>query len=495
VALKVMVPAAATNPSARQRFLREARAVAAIEHDHIVRINQVGEDRGVPFFAMPLLRGETLDALLRRAGTLPIDEALRIGREIALGLAAAHAQGLIHRDIKPANIWLEASGTAPRAKLLDFGLARVTPDAAPLTEPGALLGTPAWMAPEQALGKPLDHRCDLFSLGSVLYRMCTGEAPFKRNDTLLTLEALVRDQPRPPREINPQVPPGLAELITQLLAKEPEGRPPSASVVAMRLETIEHPIGPGAPQLPVPGRIEERRAIAMSETATVARPPLTPAALPPAAPRRSSRLGCWLAAAGWLAALGLAIVAFGPAIYGWVERQRPVEGAVPPVEGVVPPVVAPDQPDSLLKGALLVFAFEKEDFFKKGADTYVRDLSGRGNDGLCEDVVATPNGKAGGGLKCSGAGAVHLPGSLFNRRANYTVTAWINLSDDERVMGELGDLFVDSLRAKESERVFGVTLARDGNLFCNAWNWQREKEAGDFWQGCQARGVVQVAAP
>src|SRR4051812_16155442 len=130
VALKAMLPALAASDSARQRFLREARAAAAIKHDHIVTIHQVGEDRGAPFLAMEFLEGEPLDARLQREGKLPVAEVLRIGREIALGLAAAHKRELIHRDIKPANVWLEgdpgalATGVGGRVKILDFGLAR-----------------------------------------------------------------------------------------------------------------------------------------------------------------------------------------------------------------------------------------------------------------------------------------------------------------------------------------------------------------------------------
>src|SRR5262249_29089717 len=135
VALKAMLPAAAARDSSRQRFLREARAAAAIKHDHIVAVYQVGEDRGVPFLAMEFLEGEPLDVRLAREGTLPAAEVLRLGREIALGLAAAHKRGLIHRDIKPANIWLEAE--TGRAKILDFGLARAAGgEEAQLTQPG-----------------------------------------------------------------------------------------------------------------------------------------------------------------------------------------------------------------------------------------------------------------------------------------------------------------------------------------------------------------------
>src|SRR5205085_4060282 len=163
---------------------------------HIVAIHQVGEDRGVPFLAMPFLKGESLDQRLKREGKLPLGEVLRIGRETALGLAAAHAHGVVHRDIKPGNLWLEAG--SQRVKILDFGLARQEGSDIQLTQAGAVLGTPAFMAPEQAQGKAVDARSDLFSLGCVLYRMATGVLPFTGPDTMSLLLALTTQEPQPP---------------------------------------------------------------------------------------------------------------------------------------------------------------------------------------------------------------------------------------------------------------------------------------------------------
>jgi Leucine-rich repeat (LRR) protein len=237
VALKALLPHLAGSPSARQRFLREAQAAAALSHDHIVTVHQVGEDRGVPYVAMPLLRGEPLDERLRREGKQPVAEVLRIGRETAEGLAAAHERGLIHRDIKPANIFLE--GDRGRVKILDFGLARVTADESHLTQQGAIIGTPAYMAPEQANCQPLDGRCDLFGLGCVLYRTATGELPFKGKDTLSTLMAVATEQPMPPRALNPAVPSALSGLIMRLLAKKPDDRPASARAVAEAFAALE----------------------------------------------------------------------------------------------------------------------------------------------------------------------------------------------------------------------------------------------------------------
>jgi serine/threonine protein kinase/Leucine-rich repeat (LRR) protein len=259
VALKVMLPGHATDATLKQRFLREAQAAAALEHDHIITIYQVGEDHGVPFLAMPLLKGESLAACLKREGKLPLAEAVRIAHEIANGLAAAHDAGLLHRDIKPANIWLETrsqeSGvrdhaTKPRdersdsrgsgrVKILDFGLARPVGDDIHLTGTGVIVGTPAYMAPEQARSEKVDHRADLYSLGCVLYQMITGQLPVKGKDTFSMLTALAVDTPVHPREHNPAIPAELCELTMQLLAKNPDARPATARDVQARLKRRE----------------------------------------------------------------------------------------------------------------------------------------------------------------------------------------------------------------------------------------------------------------
>jgi formylglycine-generating enzyme required for sulfatase activity/predicted Ser/Thr protein kinase len=237
VALKAMLPGLAAGETARQRFLREARVAAAVVHDHIVSIYQVGEDRGVPFIAMAFLKGESLDRWLARQPRLPFRAVLRIARETAAGLAAAHKQGLIHRDIKPANLWIE-EGTN-RIKILDFGLARPATDSAQLTHSGAIVGTPAYMAPEQVNGLTLDGRCDLFSLGCVLYRLSTGEPPFKGNDTVSTLMAVATHDPPPPSQVNAALSEEFSDLVMQLLAKDPSSRTPSAQALLKALTRIE----------------------------------------------------------------------------------------------------------------------------------------------------------------------------------------------------------------------------------------------------------------
>jgi serine/threonine protein kinase len=253
VALKVMLPEYAADPDAKARFLREARAQAKVHHEHIVAIFQVGEDRDIPYIAMPLLKGMTLQAALQANPRPPVREVLRIGREVAEGLAAAHEQGLIHRDIKPANVWLE--GKRLRVRILDFGIARITSsDGSPrtvLTGKGMVLGTPSYMSPEQARNLKLDARSDLFSLGIVMYEMCAGVLPFAGENVVELLTALAIETPRSPVEVNPAVPPALSALVMQLLAKKPAGRPPSAEALAAEIRLIE--AGSGAPR-PLPNQ-------------------------------------------------------------------------------------------------------------------------------------------------------------------------------------------------------------------------------------------------
>lgn len=246
VALKTLRPLLASSAAARKRFLREARAAAKITHDNVVTIYHVGEDRGIPFLTMPCLAGETLEARLRRAGPLPLADIVRIGRELAEGLSAAHAQGLLHRDIKPANLWLESADSSPQAvdstrsasrtKILDFGLAWVADENDALTEHGAVIGTPSYMAPEQARGEPASVRSDLFSLGSVLYAMCTGQAPFQASSNFATLEKVRTQAPRPIGAINPALPQWLTDLVSKLLAKDPSDRCQSAAEVVALLQ-------------------------------------------------------------------------------------------------------------------------------------------------------------------------------------------------------------------------------------------------------------------
>jgi serine/threonine protein kinase len=229
VALKVMSPELACNGQARQRFKREARAAAAVCHEHVVTIYAVEEAAGLPYLVMQYIAGRTLEQRIDQGGPLRVAEILRIGMQAAAGLAAAHAQGLVHRDIKPANLLLENG--VERVKLTDFGLARSVDDAS-LTQSGVITGTPQFMAPEQARGEALDARADLFSLGCVLYMAATGRPPFRAPTTLAVLKRICEDEPRPIRELNPEIPQWLAAIVGKLLAKDPADRYQSASELA-----------------------------------------------------------------------------------------------------------------------------------------------------------------------------------------------------------------------------------------------------------------------
>ncbi|HEX5269745.1 MAG TPA: protein kinase, partial [Gemmataceae bacterium] len=243
VAIKVLLPEFANNETAHQRFCREARAAAAVTHENVVAIHQVDEDEdsGLPYLVMQLVSGTSLEDHIAANGKMKLTDVLRIGAQAAAGLAAAHRQGLIHRDVKPANILLESD--LQRVKLTDFGLARAAEDVR-LTQTGFVPGTPLYMAPEQARGDEIDHRADLFSLGSVLYAMCTGRPPFQGSTPYVVLKSVTEERPVPIHVINPEVPRFLVDVIDKLHAKRPEDRFQSAADVAELLSRalvkIEH---------------------------------------------------------------------------------------------------------------------------------------------------------------------------------------------------------------------------------------------------------------
>ncbi|MSR57654.1 MAG: serine/threonine protein kinase [Planctomycetaceae bacterium] len=233
VAIKALAPHLATSAAARLRFAREARAAAAVVHENVIAIHAVSEANGLPYLVMPYVRGTSLQKRLDAQGRLTTIEILRIGMQAAAGLAAAHAQGLVHRDIKPGNILLEDG--VERLTITDFGLARAADDAS-LTRSGVIAGTPQFMSPEQARGDSIDRRSDLFSLGSVLYSLCTGHPPFRAETSYGVLRRITDDRQRPIREVNPEIPEWLSAIIDTLLAKKPGDRYSSAEEVATLFE-------------------------------------------------------------------------------------------------------------------------------------------------------------------------------------------------------------------------------------------------------------------
>jgi serine/threonine protein kinase len=251
-AIKVLTPSMAADPTARQRFAREAQAAAAVRHPHVVAIHAVSEINGLPSIIMEYVAGGSLQDYLDSHGAPDWRTAARLTAEVASGLAAAHAQSLIHRDIKPSNILLqidEESADPGVAKLGDFGLARVA-DESRLTQTGLIAGTPMYMAPEQARGEKLDHRADLFSLGSVLYTLCTGRDPFPGASAVVMLRHVCELTPTPIRKVNPAVPPWLAAVVERLHAKRPEDRFATAAEVEELLRyNLEHTDRPRVPRL------------------------------------------------------------------------------------------------------------------------------------------------------------------------------------------------------------------------------------------------------
>lgn len=232
VAVKVLAKHLAHSGAARQRFARKSRSAAAVVHEHVVAIHNVDVDGDVPFLVMQFVAGESLQSRVDRNGPLDAKEILRIGIQAAVGLAAAHEQGVIHRDIKPANILLENG--IERALITDFGLARTVDDAS-LTQTGVIAGTPHYMSPEQANGQPTDHRTDLFSLGAVLYFMATGHPPFRAERAMGVLNRICHDRQKPLWQVADNVPDELSVLVDRLLDKQPSRRLASADLLRQQL--------------------------------------------------------------------------------------------------------------------------------------------------------------------------------------------------------------------------------------------------------------------
>jgi serine/threonine protein kinase len=250
VAIKLLRPGLADSPSMRERFLREARAAAALRHEQVVAVYGVGEHAGQPYIVMEYVAGGSLADRLERKGQLPCGEVVRLGLAVATALAAAHAKGIIHRDVKPGNVLWDAERR--RYKLSDFGLAKALDDAT-LTRAGTVVGTPEFLSPEQAEGTAVDARADLFSLGAVLYAACAGESPFRAESMMGVLHRVRNHSPADLRQVRPDCHPELAGLIERLLAKEPGRRHQSAAEVVADLRRIARLVDSGTESSVQPG--------------------------------------------------------------------------------------------------------------------------------------------------------------------------------------------------------------------------------------------------
>jgi serine/threonine-protein kinase len=244
VVVKVLPPETAAGVST-ERFKREISVAARLQHPHIVPLLSAGEMEGVPYFTMPFIRGESLRVRLARRGELPVNEAVRVLREIASALAYAHANGVVHRDIKPDNVLFSDDV----AMVTDFGVAKALSastngDGGGMTSLGVALGTPAYMSPEQATADPsTDHRADIYAFGVLAYEMLTGQPPFVGRNPSQLLAAQVQDLPEPVGRRRPSLPPALAALVMRCLEKRPADRPQTASEIVHALDDITTPSG------------------------------------------------------------------------------------------------------------------------------------------------------------------------------------------------------------------------------------------------------------
>ncbi len=334
VALKLLKDGATHNEELRARFLREARSAAAVSHRSIAMVHEIGEDEGRVFIAMELVQGETLAARIAR-GPLPIREAASVALEVAAGLAKAHDAGILHRDLKPGNVMIDEDGGV---KILDFGLARTVDDAeaaeeeadtvSALTEYGRVMGTPGYMAPEQAEGAPVSRQTDLFAFGTLLYEMLSGEMAFGGRSTAQRIAATLKDEPKALTDIV-DVPQPVADLVQACFRKEPSQRPESARAIANTLRNYaEATTSPPAPSTAAPSTAAPSTADGVPSHVSVAKTSPRPDSSKPK---------------GWLIGLGVAIAIAGAAAIALTLRApTPAPAAATPRSDLIATLMAAD---------------------------------------------------------------------------------------------------------------------------------------------------------
>lgn len=317
VAIKVLLPELAVQPKFVERFRAEAAAAARVTHPNVIPIYQINEQDGYHYFAMQFVEGESLAQRLQR-GLLPLDEAVDVIQQCLAGLSAAHAEGLIHRDIKPANVLLESP--SGRAVLVDFGLARYVQDESRITVAGVILGTVAYLSPEQIRGLPLDARSDLYSLGVLIYELLTRQLPFQAESPTAVIFQQAYESPRPLSEIKPDLPGPLVAIVERLLAKDLPDRYPSGEAVLADLQAYRE----GRPLAPPP---------ADPSPATNA----VPAAVEP---RVAGRRPMW----PWLLAVSLTAAMTAIVVPPAWRSQRDVAPPAPALSATPAPAASPDRP-------------------------------------------------------------------------------------------------------------------------------------------------------
>jgi eukaryotic-like serine/threonine-protein kinase len=312
------------------RFRREAQSAAGINHPNVVSVYDTGSEDGLHYIVMEYVDGDTLADLLRREGPLTPGRAVAIGEPVARALEAAHEKGMVHRDVKPGNIMVDRSGTV---KVVDFGIARAAADDT-LTQTGTVLGTAAYLSPEQAQGETVDARSDVYSLGCVLYEMLTGRPPFTAESTLAVAYKHVREDPVPPSQLNPDVPPELDAVAMTALAKDPAARYPSGGAMREALSAA------ATGEMPAAVGVAPTEPLAGGDTAVITQPATVPATVPPEERRGAPGWLPWaVIAVIVLALLVLAALTLGgdgqPRQAGQTDRQGQQPGGQP-AEGTSP---------------------------------------------------------------------------------------------------------------------------------------------------------------
>ncbi len=437
VAIKELSPSLAHDPNLVERFLREARSMAVLNDPHIIQVYFIGTDEatGQPFFAMEFVEGDSLSGLLKRDGKLSVENALKVIHQTALGLATAHDKGVIHRDIKPGNLMLTPRGNV---KIADFGIALATQDfSQKLTSTGEFVGTPGYLSPEICIGKTVDQRSDIFSLGVVLFEMMTGRVPFTEESPLGLMLEVVKAEFPDIRELNSEVDPQAAEILSRMVAKEPADRYQNCHELAEALQA--HPLVARG------GTIRLSLPAVVANSATVVGAP-TPAsqkqrvATPPPVVSRSPT-GASQAQAAGIAASAAAI----PQQPAQTARSSALERSRQPGNGSRIALAIAAGLVLLIGGVAFAMKSTLIDYARGVKDGFI------GSSSAYEDGVAT--GKATNPIGVSqAASAADLSGSALSADASTSTSGAV-------VVEPANDLATAAQNVADAERATGASLS------------------------------------